>query len=103
MVLAAALGASTAPLSTAAASTPDAWAEMERSVNRACVAVSGIDRPQILAHKVSTSDEIGVEIRLMRGYDREKRFHRKVCVFHRGTGRAEAHDAAGWFGPPVRP
>lgn len=88
---------------TAGASTPEAWANLETRVNRACIAMSGIARPEVLKQKISTSDTIGVEIRLIRGYDNRRRFLRKICVFDRRTSRTEVHDAAGWFGASVKP
>lgn len=89
--------------SVATASTPDSWANLDVRVNRACIAMSGLARPEVLAQKISTSDNMGVEIRLMRGTDNRKRFHRKICVFNRRTSRTEVHDAGGWFGAAVRP
>jgi hypothetical protein len=97
-----ALSAASLP-AVAAASTPEAWANLDTRVNRACIAMSGIDRPQVLSQKISTSDTIGVEIRLVRGYDNRRRFLRKICVFDRRTSRTEVHDAGGWFGTTVRP
>lgn len=87
----------------ASASTPQAWANLEQRVNRACIAMSGLARPQVLAQKISTSDAVGVEVRLIRGYDNRNRFHRKICVFNRSNSRTEVHDAAGWFGASVKP
>ena len=85
------------------ASTPDSWANLNSRVNRACVAMSGLAYPQILAQKISTSDAAGVEIRLVRGTDDRNRFHRKICVYNRRTSRTEVHDAGGWFGATVKP
>ena len=87
----------------ATASSPDAWANLNTRVNRACIAMSGLARPQVLAQKISTSDAVGVEVRLIRGYDSRNRFHRKICVFNRNNSRTEVHDAGGWFGSTVKP
>ncbi|MFC0589055.1 hypothetical protein ACFFF7_06480 [Novosphingobium aquiterrae] len=65
--------------------------------------MSGLARPQVLAQKIRTSDTLGVEIRLVRGYDSANRFHRKICVFKRSNSRTEVHDAGGWFGSTVKP
>ena len=89
--------------SAASASTSESWANLDRNVNRACIAMSGLARQQVLAQKISTSDDIGVEIRLLRGTDDRNRFHRKICVRNRSTGRTEVHDAGGWFGNTVKP
>jgi len=88
---------------TASASSPDAWANLNTRVTRACIAMSGIARPQVLAQKISTSDAVGVEIRLVRGTDNRGRLQRKICVFNRRNSRTEVHDAGGWFGAAVKP
>ncbi len=85
------------------ASTPESWANLETRVTRACIAMSDIANPQVLKQKISTSDTIGVEIRMIRGYDTKRRFQRKICVFDRRTSRTEVHDAGGWFGATVKP
>ena len=85
------------------ASTPDSWANMDTRVNRACIAMSGLARPTVLARKISTSDTLGVEIRMVRGYDDRNRFQRKICVFKRSNSRTEVHDAGSWFGSAVTP
>ena len=88
---------------SASASTPAAWEQMDRNVVRACIAMSDLARPQVLARKISTADVIGVEVRMLRGTDNRGRFQRKICIFDRRTSRTEVHDAAGWFGQTVRP
>lgn len=86
-----------------AASTPGEWANLDRRVTGACIAMSGLARPAVLKRKISTSDVIGVEVRMVRGTDDRGRFQRKICVFDRRTSRTEVHDAGGWFGDTVRP
>jgi hypothetical protein len=87
----------------ASASSPAAWAKLDTQVIRACIAMSGLSRPQVLAQKISTSDAVGVELRLIRGYDDRNRFHRKICVFNRKNSRTEVHDAGSWSGSTVKP
>lgn len=93
--------AGTATLATA--STPEAWANLDTRVNRACIAMSGLSRPQVLAQKIGFSDTIGIEVRMIRGYDNRGRFHRKLCAFKRSNSRTEVQEASGWFGSSVRP
>jgi hypothetical protein len=102
MKLTAFLGA-TVLASSAQASTPEAWAQLNTKTNRACVAMSGLSRPQLLAKKISFSDVIGVEIRQIRGVDNRGRMKRLLCAYNRSTGRAEVQDADNWNGPTVRP
>lgn len=85
------------------ASTPGSWANLDVRVNRACIAMSGLERPQVLGQKISFSDTIGVEVRMIRGYDSRNRFHRKLCAFNRRDSRTEVHDAGSWYGAAVKP
>ena len=88
---------------SASASTPESWANLDQRVNRACIAMSGLARPQVLAQKISFSDTIGTEMRMVRGTDNRGRFHRMLCAYNRATGRTEAKDVGGWFGTAVKP
>ena len=87
----------------AQASTPDAWSAMNQRAGRACVAMSGLARPQLLAKQISYSDTIGVEVRMLRGVDRRGRAKQLLCAFDRRTGRAEVQEAGSWLGPTVKP
>lgn len=85
------------------ASSPAAWAQLDQRVNRACIAMSGLARPQILATKISFSDAIGVEARMLRGFDKGGRMKRLLCAFNRRSGRTEVQEASSWLAPNVRP
>lgn len=87
----------------ATASTPAAWNQMNTRVNRACVAMSGLARPQLLAKKISFSDVIGTEIRMIRGTDKRGRMQRLLCAYDRKTGRAEVQEGGVWNGATVAP
>lgn len=89
--------------SMASGSTPAAWDKMNLRVNRACVAMSGLARPVLLARKISFSDVIGTEVRMIRGVDKEGRTKRLLCAFNRSTGRTEVQDADAWNGATVKP
>jgi hypothetical protein len=89
--------------SGAAASTPAAWNQMNTRVNRACVAMSGLARPVLLAKKISFSDSIGTEIRMLRGTDKHGRIKRLLCAYNRLTSRTEVQDADAWNGPVTPP
>lgn len=88
---------------TASASTPGSWAAMHQRADRACVAMSGLTRPELLASQISFTDTIGVEARMIRGTDARGRNQRKLCLYSRRTGRTEVHDAPAWNGPTRRP
>lgn len=85
------------------ASTPAAWDAMNQRVNRACVAMSGLARPELLAKKISFSDVIGTEVRMIRGTDKRGRMQRLLCAYNRSTGRTEIQPADVWNGPTTRP
>lgn len=89
--------------STAQASAPGEFEKMNVRANRACVAMSGLARPQLLAKQISFSDVIGVEIRQIRGTDNRGRMKRLLCAYNRATGRTEVQDGDNWNGPTTRP
>lgn len=89
--------------SAATASTPAAWKQMNTKVNRACIAMSGLSRPTLLAKKISFSDAIGTEVRMIRGTDKAGRTKRLLCAYNRSTGRAEVQDGDAWNGAVTTP
>lgn len=89
--------------STAHASAPGEFEKMNVRANRACVAMSGLSRPQLLTKQISFSDVIGVEIRQIRGTDNRGRMKRLLCAYNRSTGRTEVQDGDNWNGPTTRP
>lgn len=92
-----------ATISVASASAPGEFEKMNTRANRACVAMSGLARPQLLAKKISFSDVIGVEIRQIRGLDNRGRMKRLLCAYNRSTGRTEIQDGDNWNGPVTTP
>ena len=88
---------------SAQASTPAAWDAMNQRANRACVAMSGLSRPLLLAKKISFSDVIGVEIRQIRGVDSRGRMKRLLCAFNRSSGRTEIQEGDNWNGVTTKP
>ena len=82
----------------AAASTPQAWQQLERRVNRTCILASGLSRAAIVADKASFSDRVPVELRIVEGYNRGSVIDVKLCAFDRRTGRATTTDGAGRLG-----
>ena len=89
--------------SAAPASTPAAWNQMNIRVNRACVTMSGLSRPILLAKRISFSDEIGTEVRMLRGTDSKGRTKRLLCAYDRRTRSTEVQDADAWNGPTTTP
>ena len=95
------IAAAVLPLS-ASASTPESWAKLDQRVVRACIAMSGLSRPEVLARKISFSDVIGTEVRMIRGMEKG-RMQRKLCAYSRRTGRTEVQDAGSWWGGTTQP
>ena len=85
------------------ASTPESWTQLDQRSGRACLAMSSLARPELLAYKNSFSDVIGVDLRMIRGRDARGQMKRMLCAFNRRTGRVEVQDAGNWMGPAVRP
>jgi hypothetical protein len=89
----------TAGLATGAgASTPQAWAQMNRQVDRACLAAAGLTRARIVADKASFPDRVPIELRIVEGYNRRSVMDVKLCVYDRRTRRAAITDGEGRLG-----
>lgn len=84
--------------SAASASTPQAWAQLDRQVNRACLLASGLRQAKIIPDKASFSDRVPVEIRLVEGYNRGNVIDVKLCAYDRRTRRATTTEAIGRLG-----
>lgn len=82
----------------AAASTPAAWAQMDRQVTRACLAASGLKQAKIIADKASFSDRVPVELRIVEGYNRGNVIDVKLCAYDRRTKRATTVEGVGRLG-----
>ncbi len=85
---------------TAQASTPAAWAALDRKVNRACIAASGLQRAKIMTDKARFSDRVPVELRIVEGYNNQSVIDARLCAYDRRTGRATTVDAVGRLGLP---
>jgi hypothetical protein len=85
--------------STAAlASTPEAWKQLDRRVNRACIVASGLAQAKVVVDKASFSDRVPVELRIVEGYNRQSVVDVKLCAFDRRTGRATTTSGVGRLG-----
>lgn len=86
-------------LATAAgASTPQAWAQMNRQADRACLAAAKLTRAKIVADKASFDDRVPVELRIVEGYNRQSVVDVKLCAYDRRTRRAAITDGVGRLG-----
>jgi hypothetical protein len=84
--------------SGAAASTPQAWAQLDRQVNRACLAAAGLTRAKIVPDKASFSDRVPIELRIVEGYNRGSVIDVKLCAYDRRTRRVTTTDGVGRLG-----
>lgn len=82
----------------ATASTPHAWAQLDRQVSRACIAASGLQRAKIVADKASFSDRVPVELRIVEGYNRQSVIDVRLCAYDRRTRRATTVEGVGRLG-----
>ena len=82
----------------ASASTPEAWQQLERRVNKACIAASGLTQAKIVDDEASFSDRVPVELRVVEGYNNGSVIDVKLCAFDRRTGRATTTNGAGRLG-----
>lgn len=94
-LIALALAAVTA---SATASTPQAWRQLDRQVNRACLQAAGLLRAKIIADKASFPDTVPVELRIVEGYNRQSVVDVKLCVYNRRTQRVAITEGAGRLG-----
>jgi len=86
-------------LATAAsASTPQAWAQMNRQVDRACLAAAKLSRAKIVADKASFDDRVPVELRIVEGYNKQSVMDVKLCAYDRRTKRVSIADGVGRLG-----
>lgn len=83
---------------SAGASTPQAWAALDRQANRACIAASGLSRAKVMSDKASFSDRVPVEVRIVEGYNRHSVIDVRLCAYDRRTKRATTVDGVGRLG-----
>ena len=82
----------------ATASTPQAWAQLDRQVNRACLTAAGLRQAKVIADKASFSDRVPVELRIVEGYNRGNVIDVKLCAYDRRTKRATTTEGVGRLG-----
>ena len=80
------------------ASSPEAWQQLDRRVNRACLSASGLAQAKVVTDKASFSDRVPVELRIVEGYNTQSVIDVKLCAFDRRTGRATTTDWVGRLG-----
>lgn len=84
----------------AGASSPDAWAALERDAARACAAASGLRNAVVEESTVRFDDSVGIDARLVRGTWPQP--HMKgaqalmLCLYDRRARSAQVQDAAAW-------
>ena len=88
----------TAMAASVGASTPQAWAQMNRQVDRACLAAAGLTRAKIIPDKASFNDRVPVELRIVEGYNRGSVVDVKLCAYDRRTRRTAITEGVGRLG-----
>ncbi len=82
----------------ASASTPQAWAGMNRAANRACLSMAGLRQAKIMTDRASFPDTVPVELRIVEGYNRRGVVDVKLCAYDRAKRRAAIVDGVGRLG-----
>lgn len=97
-LLVGAVAAIVAGWGSAGASTPQAWAQLDRQVARACLAAAGLQRAKIVPDKASFSDRVPVELRIVEGYNSQSVIDVRLCAYDRRTRRATTVEGVGRLG-----
>jgi len=92
------LAVATSLATSALASTPESWRQLDRQVSRACIAASGLSRAKIITDKASFSDRVPVELRIVEGFNRQLVIDVKLCAYDRRTRRATTTEGTGRLG-----
>ena len=84
---------------SAAASTPAAWARLERQATRKCIEASELRRPRV-SNPIVFSDQSGVIALLVTGIHPQARMKgasgTNLCLFDRRTGHVAVEEAKDW-------
>lgn len=88
----------------AAASTPAAWAKLDREVKRSCVAASEFRRPRV-SDIILFNDTVGQVALIVSGIYRQPQMKgargTSLCLYDRQTREAVVEEITGW--PDLRP
>lgn len=88
---------------SAAASTPAAWADLQRRVERSCIQASGLLQPRV-SSMIVFDDRSGAVALLVTGRFPERQARgatgTKLCLYDRKTKRVVLEEAEGWGDRP---
>jgi hypothetical protein len=79
-------------------STPEAWAALNRAVNRACLSMVDGRNKKIVGETASFADTVPVELRIVEATTRRGVKEVKLCAYDRAKRRAAITDATGRLG-----
>ncbi|HEX8533505.1 MAG TPA: hypothetical protein VF662_05000 [Allosphingosinicella sp.] len=83
----------------AQASSPKAWAELQRRTERACIQASGLGRPRV-SNPVIFDDRTGAVALLVSGTEGRAGAGgipvTKLCLYNRRNGTVALEEAKGW-------
>ena len=71
---------------------------MDQRVVRACLAAAGLSQAKMISDKASFDDRVGVELRIVEGYNSQSVIDVKLCAYDRRTGRAAVTEGVGRLG-----
>ena len=76
------------------ASSPQSWRALDKRVSERCAQVSQLRKVHIQPEKVSFSDSIAIELRMLVGTNVKGRKVSMHCAYNRRTGVAEVQEAS---------
>jgi hypothetical protein len=87
-------------LTGSAASAQSNYTRLDKAEIAACIRASGLIKATVSPTRVTFSDDVGYDVRLVSGTHPQKYMRgaqgRMMCVYRRSTGRAEAQEFLGW-------
>jgi hypothetical protein len=85
------------------ASSPDAWAQLNKQAERSCLVASGFRRPRV-SRAIIFDDTVGVVAMLVTGTFTQARLKgaagTNLCLYDRRTRKAVVEEAKGWSQRP---
>jgi hypothetical protein len=83
----------------AAASSPQAWAQLQQQAERSCITASGFVRPRV-SNMIVFDDSTGVVALLVTGTFRQARLGgvtgTNLCLYNKATKKTAVQEAKGW-------
>jgi hypothetical protein len=87
-------------LTGSAAPAQSNYTRLDKAEIEACIKASGLIKATVSPTRITFSDDVGYDVRLVSGTHPQKYMRRAkgrmMCVYRRSTGKAEAQEFLGW-------